>query len=117
MNREKGGGRVREEGALTRVGSAGGAEGGEGPVGGGCQGWGRGERREKSVGIRRRLAEDIVLQAVDHGLTQPIWTGRREVTESGKREHKGKGKKCLLPLPYGYRDCGVRWGVYEEDFF
>ncbi len=19
----------------------------------------------------------------------------------------------LLPLPYGYRDCGVRWGVYE----
>jgi hypothetical protein len=51
MDREKGVDRVRERGALPGGECGGGGGGGEGPVGGVCQGWGRGERREDSVGI------------------------------------------------------------------
>ncbi len=41
------------------MGSAGGRGEGRGRWGGGgCQGWGKGERRKESVGIRRRLAKE-----------------------------------------------------------
>jgi hypothetical protein len=75
MNREKGGDRVRERGAQTRVGGAGGV----GPVGGGCQGFGRGERREGSVGIRRRLAKER--------------NGERRREGNGNWKRRGRGRE------------------------